>query len=674
MHDLARGCLDIFGIEMPEVQSKRFDILSLVRFMEDHSGRSTGKTHNYLAATGIISVALPLQDTVWLGQESEIGREVFDKYYGEWIEYRTGFRRFVTAKSKIKAKVSHGQSGAMVRFWNGSRARSLSPDPRRDYKKMQTWRFNHGIFNEWTSWPYIHEIPDKIEPIFTDTNMPYRQTRLFREAMERILGAELGRLSNEQLSDRHREQDYVPRDYMEGIEPLPWSDALEVFHRNFTICYGFEYQAAVKHEQLQFNPILTENDLVMFFRNYDEGDPAYFNKLIYDGSAKKPSDDCYWMHKSVAKKIAEGDPLYAQYSIGVDDIPRKWDGIIYDSTIVEKARKSELNEDFRRIWLGEWTEGRAKHPFSWMEVMNSCQPGWLGQSLRSHEGELFAAAIDSAQGTDATFKTREGIKDSRGDDGVIVVMKVGDGTAIHPHELCLVQIAEDIRSGPMAFDVQTVEKRFSNSLGDGCQFYMVDPGGGGKGLVEKLAKSRLEKTDQEGDSEEIKVIPMVPWDHEDPGNAKMNLCIFSLSNEMITAAYVDSRTGKALLQYEDQLNNYLVRLFQEAVRDKIVMLPQYMEREDIRDMYNAGEIDDQGLRILMDMRTALYQLVHLRYKTDRSGRRTKTSHGVFQYVSTGKKDAAWTLLMAFMMCDIIVKLDHVQDSKSGDKEIYPDVE
>ncbi len=666
MHNLYKACRDIMGVEMPEVQQKRFTMMENLRFMEDHSGRSTGKTHNYLVAGAIMNICCNRRDSVWLGQEKEVGVEVFDKYYGEWIEYEENFSRFVTGLgNNKKPKVSHTQSGGMVRFFNGSRTRSLSPDPRRDYKKMQTWRFNDGIFNEWTSWPYIREIPDKIEPIFTGKNYIYRQTRLFREAMEKILDVELGRLTNDDLASRHVVEDYIPRDYLEGAVALPWDRALELFYRNFEATYGFDYRDGVKDEDIQFEEIRNDNSIVMFFKNYDEGDPAYFNKLVYDGSAKRPSDDCYWMHKLFTKKIKEGNKLYEQYRIGVSDIPVEWDGIIFDSTIVEKARKEELTEDFKRIWEGLWTEGRAKNPFAWLEVVRAAKEGWLGEILRHDVSDIYIGAVDSAQGTDATFKTREGVSDGRGDDGIVAVYKLGDGTPSKPHMLANVYIVEDVRSEPMAYDVQDIESRF------GVTFYMIDPGGGGKGVLEKLAKDKVEKTDYQGEKIEKDVVPMVLWDHEDPRDAKTNISIFSLSNELITTAYIDSKTGKALLHFADQLNNQMVRLMQDALRDKTVAFPQYLEQDEIVDLYNTGKINDEELGNLMDMRKGLGQMVHLRYTTDRSNRRTKTKNGVFTYEAPGnsKKDAAWTILMGHMMCDIMVKLKKIQEM--DDDEVSP---
>ncbi len=670
MHDTYKACRDILEIEMPDVQIKRFDLLRYARFLEDHSGRSTGKTHNYLVATAIISICCNLHETVWLGQAKDVGVKIFDTYPGEWIEYEDNFRRFTTAKGNHKAKVSHDQSGATVRFFNGSIMQCLSPDPRREYKKMQTWRFNHGIFNEWPNWPYIKEIPDKVEPIFTKTNRHYRRTRLFREAMEQVLGVELGRLDNDELSSRHKRDDYIPRDHIdEDVAPKPWSRIQEIFYMNFEKTFGFDHHAGVIDIDLQFDPIEDENSIIMFFKDYDEGDPAYFNKLIYDGSAKRPSDDCYWLHKMFTERVKADDKLYQQYRIGVDDIPVEWDGIIFDSTIVEKARKMELAEDFKRIWQGIWTEGRAKNPFAWVEVDNASVDGWLGQLRRNGEADTFVGAIDSAQGTDATFKTDEGVSDGRGDDGVDVIYKLGDGTAENPHVLCYVKIAEDVRSEPWAYDVQEIESWFK------AMFYMLDPGGGGKGLLEKLAKKTVNKTDIIGEEYSMDVTPMLPWDHENPGNSKANICIFSMSNEMITAPYIDTKTQKALFQYGDQLNNYMVKLMQDALKDKAVVFPAHLEEHEIVDMHNNGKITDDQLINLMDMRKAISQLVHLRYEIDKkTGKRKKTSHGVFTYTAPGKKDAAWTVMMGYMMCDIIVRMQKMQEEDSDNSGVIPDVE
>ncbi len=667
MHNIYRAGVDILGMKMPEVQQERFKILSRVRFLEDHSGRSTGKTHNYLMDLAVRSICINMMDSIWLGQEAEIGKEVLDKHYGAWIKHEPNFRRFVTAKGNHKAKVSHTQGKALIMFHNGSTLNSLSPDPGRDYKKTQTMRKNHGIFNEWTSWPNIDEIDDKIEPIFTNTNRPYRHTRLFRQAMESVVGVPLGFLTNENLEVRHKQEDYIARDHMQDCQTNSLSYIIERFHENFEIAFGFDYRDGIANERLQFEPVTKVNDIVMFFRHYDEGDTTYLNKLIYDGSAKKPSDECYAKHKSFEKRVKAGEILYGIYQIGVDDIPAEWDGIIFDSTVVEKARSKMLTEDFNRVWLGLWTEGRAKNPFAWHEVMNACKPGWLGQLRRRENSEEFMGGIDSAQGTDATFKTAEGVKDGRGDDGIDVIWKMGDGTAKNPHKLCYVYIAEDIRSEPMAYDIQEIDTRF------GAGFYMLDPGGGGKGVLGALAKEKLEKTDIDGQKMTIDVVPMLPWDHEAPGGAKTNICIFSLSNGMITAPYVDSQTGKALLQYGDQLNNYMVTIFQNALKDRTAQLPQHFDEEDLVAAYNEDRINDDELQNLVDIRTAVSQLCHLRYETNRHGRRVKTSHGVFKYTSLGKKDAAWAVLMGYMMCDIMIKIQEMQEDDETDSSMYPDI-
>ena len=667
MHDIYNAGVDILGMIMPEVQQQRLRILSRVRFLEDHSGRGTGKTHNYLMDLAIRSICINMMDSIWLGQESEIGKEVLDKHLGAWVKHEPNFRRFVTAKGDRKAKISHTQGKALIMFHNGSSLNSLSPDPTRDYKKTQTMRKNHGIFNEWTSWPNIGDIENRIEPIFTNTNRPYRHTRLFRESMERITGVQLGRLTNENLYARHKSEDYIARDHMENCQPNSWAHISEKFHRNFEIAFGFDYRDGIANERLQFDPIRSTNDIVMFFRHYDEGDANYMNKLIYDGSAQKPSDECYAKHKSFEKKVKAGDHLYGIYRIGVDDIPSKWDGIIHESIIVEKARSKMLDETFKRVWLGFWTEGRAKNPFSWHEVMNACKEGWFGQLSRRDNNENFAGGIDSAQGTDATYKTDKGIKDGRGDDGIDVIWKMGDGTAENPHKLCYVYIAEDIRAEPMAYDIQEIDTRF------GTDFYMFDPGGGGKGVLGALAKETLEKTDMDGQKMTIEVVPMLPWDHEAPRNSKTNICIFSLSNEMITAPYVDSRTGKALFQYGDQLNNFMVTLFQDALKDCTAQLPQQLDLEEIVGAHNEGRISDEQLLNLTDIRTAISQICHLRYETNRHGRRVKTGHGVFKYTSLGKKDAAWAVLMGYMMCDVITKMKAMLEDDDEDSSIMPDV-
>lgn len=674
MHDLGPAVCQIFGIDMPEAQMNRFKLLQDVRFLEDCSGRSTGKTHNYLAALAVRSLCMNLWRQIWLGQEAEIGKEVFDLYFGTWISQVDEFKTFCsTTANSNKPKVTKRTSGAVLLLHNGTDVKSLAPDPNKDFKKMQTWRFNDGILNEWTSWPKAQDIPNTIEPIFSKGSLEYRITMDFRIAMEKALGVPLGRLTNADIAKRYSSwKDYKPREHILKAVPVDSQTAVRGFKQYFATCFGFPYDFGVDHPELKFKAIKNKKDIVNYFANYDEGDMAYSNKLVYDGSAKRPSDNCFWLHEYVRKKIEAGDQLYGQYSIGIEDIPPEYAGIIYDPAVIAKFRENSLTEDYKRVYGGIWTEGRAKNPFAWHEVIGACQLGYYGQTKRENFEEQFFGGIDSAQGTDKTYTSKEGeVKDGRGDDGCVHVWKLGGGTKEDPHRLCLAHIAEDIRHEPMAYDIQKVDEKFGAEGFAGCELYMMDPGGGGKGVLERLEKSHLEKI-VDDELFAIDVTPMALWNKEDPGQARQCIVLFSLSDEMIQEAYVD-KTGKSLLKAQDMLNNHMVRIFQNALKEGTVVLPENLNEIEVAQLWKAGQIDDEQFENLIHLHTTINQLVHLRYETDNQGNKKKTGNGVFKYDSPGKKDAAWTMLMGHMMCDLILKLKKIVADSQGneDPEYYP---
>jgi hypothetical protein len=593
---------------------------------------------------------------ILLGQDASVGIELFDKIYKPHMRDNENFNRFFTTPGRKTPRLSKDGQTSHMTTCSGSIVKAMTPDPQGRYKKMQSWRFNDGILNEVTSWPHVEKIVETVEPIFTNASPRYVKTKAFRERMEQISGVELGMLDNEVLKYRHQNPGYVPREHMIGVEPLPWEEIKERFLDNFDYTFGFEYRHGMANEQIGFEEIKSMLDIVVFFANYDEGDPAYFNKLIYDGSAKKPSDDSYLLHKYFMDEVERNNNLYAHYSIGVDDFDVKWDGIIYESAAVEKARRTLPKEEFDRVWNGKWVEGKSKKPFTLKEIIACQEEGYFGHTERQLTTDEYVSGIDSAQGTDAQHSMPEGAKDGRGDDGAETVWKLGLGTPESPHELCFVNLAEDVRSESWAHEIQKTEQAF------GCFLNIMDPGGGGKATIERLAKRRIEVLGEVHDFD-----PMVPYDHvQPPEGAKKSIVMFSLtSGGMVSESLVDSKTGKVMMSQQDQLNNYMVTTAQFLIRNKCIKFPQYLDVHVINDMHNKGKIDDKTFVNLINIRIALGQLLHLQYETDSKGKKVKTKNNVHRFVSKGKKDIALSVLYGIFGCGMVVRYNSIQKEVSG---------
>ena len=672
MHNLYLAAQELLNISMPEEQRPRFELTEDFRFIEDCSGRSTGKTFDYLAILAVRSVAVPDYAMVWLGQNVPIGHEVFEKFFGAWIE-KTDFGRFVRPKGRKDPRVSEKSDGARLELYNRSTIKSMSPDPKKGYKKMQSMRYNDGIINEWTSLPKIRKLPEIVGPIFTNTNMPWTVSKQFREAMEEITGVRLGRLTDEDLKTRHKKPNYVPRPNL-GKKLKPWGKVQELFYYNFEAAFGFDYKYGVEDEDLKFKPIKKMGDITEFFADYADGDMVYSNKLIYDGSAKRPSDDSHWLHRLFMKRSKVPKSLYAQFTMSVDDLGDEWDGVIYDSAMIDDYREDNLDEDFQRVYGGQWLEGRVQNPFLWQDIVSCCEKEYVGLTERLSPDQEFIGGIDSAQGTDATYKTDRGaLKDARGDDGAAYVFEVAGGTPESPHKLCLGDIAEDVRSESWAFQIQKIEQAFQGDNSIGCEWWMVDPGGGGKATIERLADFSLSMVESDGTEVIEDFMPMVPWDHENPTGKKNTLVLFSLSNEMIQQAFVaHSKSEKAALQYADQLNNYLVVIFQRAIRRRAVVFPELVPPNELTAMFNNDEISSTEYKNRLFIYEGLQQIAMMRYVLDNDGKKEKTTRGVFKYQGSGKKDAAMTILYGYLMCEIHVILNkklkgNDDESQDGDK-------
>lgn len=699
-HNEVQWIIRLFGKpyqSYPEINWHRIRMAWRAKFLLDDSGRSTAKTYDHMLV-GVAKCALFRNRMMdFFAIDKEKGVEIFDQYIDPWIQSCDNFiERLEVAYNSKEPKIIHSQSGAKLKFKNLSVAKTYTPGIRTGGKKALSDRANHVIFNEWTSWPgeAVNIIEDRIKPIATRGSLYNRKTIDLRIVTETSLGIPLGRISNETLSEwNHSKPGYVPRPHL--LERKP-DDSFEVarkrFLRNFRIAFGFNYEDGIKDAGLNFRELNSVDDIVDFFKDYLKGDPVYQNQIVYDSSAQRPSDPHYefveyfWRRidahdpayealtdltvnadyiKEELKKVENPDPRYHWFNCTVDDIPERYDGIIYDSDIINDARGTMLDEDFQRIYGGRWREGSVHKPFS-MEDINKCRqdPNVTILTERDNAQSIFILALDAAQGTDRLRKGEDNRNThGKGDDAAGCVCKVGMGTPEKPHSIHLIYKAEDVSKDPMAVDVHRLHQKF------GFDLIPLDPGGGGKALAERLEKRKILIDDQVLD-----FVPLVPIDyiHDNDGYfppIQHKLVFISRSTKMITEIWRQS-FNMPPFKDDGEMRNAMIVNAQTLFAKQGVVFPPALKLRQMIALRNHGKMTDEDMRNQQNLEEAIVQMSKIHYEMDKkTNQRVKTNSGHFKYVFPRRKDLAMVIVYALFMAQIYVKWAGLTDQNTDELPI-----
>lgn len=655
--------------QLAEQQQERILLAWDAVFMMDDSGRSTGKSHNLLAVDACKLPLLPDRAGLLLGMDKEIGSELFDEHIGQWLVGDGHLKDFVDLRrTDMEGRIPKTTYGRKVEFLNaaripglsprGSRFMTMTPDLSQNGKKMQSWRFNMLHFNEWTSWPKPDIMAETIEPIATRTNYWHKNTVRFRIAMETHMQIPLGKLTDSQMAIAYALDPSINlRSHIDGSEPQPGPEIVRRFMINFRKVYGFDYNQGVQYSNLQLSPIKTPSDVEAFFSNFLDGDPALQNQLVYDGSAKKPSDACYEFKQFFDEQESGGHPLYKTYNMSVEDLDPKWDGIIYNSAVIKKYKESHLDEDYQRVYGGKWVEGYRNKPYDPVEITNCMHD--IRPHMNREPDETYIVTVDSAKGTER-MRAEGGARTDglgQGDDAGAAILRLGDGTSDKPDLLQWVYLADDVRKDPMAWDIHQITQVFTPII------LGLDPGGGGGDLADSLAKRTLVLPS----GELVHPTPIVPFDWElDISDEVPILHFVSRGNKMVKAVYIQADSQKDTWRTDDFLVNKIHEVARLAFAKQTVAIPRLYPKVELLQLYNAGAITLADMEAMSNMNRAINQIKAINYLTDSSsGRRIKTKNGLNRYTSPRRKDLAYCVLYALFFAHTLREFQGLVPEDSG---------
>ena len=636
----------------PKQSWERIAIAWITYFMMDDSGRSTAKTWDYMICAILKAILLQRRFVVFFSGDARRGNSKTREYVGRWIEEYPRFAETIVPIDNIRGAIVRNRGGTTeLPFKNGSLFKSYTPDWNSLGENTQSDRCNELIFNEWTSYPQPSSMVENVEPIATGTNYYRSNTMNFRIFMEKILGTPLGNITNEQFMEIYEQRPgYIPREHITS-KSQPTDKALSEFFRGFNEIFGFTYHAGIKDNEIQFPQIKNKEDIILFFENYLDGDPVYGNKIVYDGSAKRPSDECFLYKTEHTNRINGDDPRYNEFNISVDELGLEWDGIVYDSNIIAKARQGMLKEDYDRVYGGKWTEGTSHRPYS-PEDIDRCRDKIKPICERGpqHNNSIFVMGADAAKGTEQMRRGKGNVNTAgKGDDACGVGILVGDGTQKNPHKVIYAFMARDVRAEPAAVQLHKAHKKI------GFNLIAIDPNGGGGPLVDALGKGKIEL-----DNKIYEYEPLIMHDYEGQKDGDRCLMYISRSEKIITEAHRLSESSSPF-RGDDMLLDSMHTNLQNLIEKGGVVFPERADSRQILMLHEAGEITKEEVEVFLALEEMVQQLTRIQYKLDNklptTDKRVRTRNGVFQYSRSNKKDLAMSLIYGLYVANIWKRWD-----------------
>lgn len=631
----------------PKQSWERVDKAWRTYFMMDDSGRSTAKTWDYMICGIVKAVLMAKRFVVFFSGDARRGNSKTREYVGRWIEDYPMFADAIVPIDNIRGAIVRNRGGTTeLPLKNGSLFKSYTPDWSSSGENTQSDRCNELIFNEWTSYPQPGSMVENVEPIATGTNYYRNNSMRFRVFMETILGTPLGKITNEQFAEIHSQRKgYVPRGHItDKTQPLDF--ALSEFFRGFNEIFGFTYHKGIEDSGIQFPAIKTKENIIEHFAEYIDGDPVYGNKIVYDGSAKRPSDECYIYRQEHTRRIESRDPRYDHFNISVDDLGIEWDGIVYDSNVIAKARQGMLREDYDRVYGGIWTEGASHRPYDPQDIDKCRQEiDLVHERTVKNKESVFVLGVDAAKGTEAMRRGKENINTAgKGDDAGGVGVLVGDGTSVNPHKVCYIFKARDVRSDPLAVQVQEAHRKI------GFNLIGIDPNGGGGQLVDALMKDKIEIG-----NEIYEYKPLIMHDFEVERKGDRCLMYISRSEKLITEAHRLSESASPF-RGDDMLLDSMHSNLRNLIEKGGVVFPNKINERQLLMRYELKEISEEEVEMRLSMEEMIQQLIRIQYQLDKkipsTDKRVRTANGVFKYARTNKKDLAYSLIYALYIANI----------------------
>jgi hypothetical protein len=365
--------------------------------------------------------------------------------------------------------------------------------------------------------------------------------------------------------------------------------------------------------------------------------PIFQNHIHLSSTPGFTSHPSYEVVKNISDEIDKGKRNYCRFTCNWRHVPKnkKWKGFVDYGTIAIMQRTNpkgvvgcEIDGLWQRDSLSFYSANEVKEVRSDLcEVILS----------RKKDSDIYYGGFDSARGG----TTKDSQQSGKGDDFGFSVFCLPTLSAKPRHVLTVRR--NNVKSKQMASIVYRLDKLFE------FKYITYDPAGGGAFVADDLKEPTLEI-----DGKLIEITPMVEVDDYMTPNARRILIPFKRTQRLIEDGFdlQSSRSDSVLINKMHEKFNALISsgsVFLAPEWDGWPILHGVAQANNMRKWLdiNSSTLDKLSLaRANADL--AITQLISVDIDRDKNGIPRIDSHGMYKFTSRYKKDAAYSLLYAFV--------------------------
>lgn len=370
---------------------------------------------------------------------------------------------------------------------------------------------------------------------------------------------------------------------------------------------------------------------------FDTGSKVIQNHIAYLSSPDFKFNPAFKRVQFFLKKVKQGDDDFALHRYNYLDIPSNWEWII-DRKVFEMARETSPAVIFRIEWLGKW-ENNSEGYYLASEV-RKIRKSFIDIKLKGDIGKKYILGIDVARSPSG-----------KGDNFTISVFEVNTIPVfvyqIKCNNITLEDMAGKVFMAVRDFNVVSI---------------IMDPGGGGIFLADQLAK-REQILTIKGAKVRVEVVPIIKIDAEGEGRAI--LCMFSSGTRALKEIFEK-------IKGDDELINRAHSLLKTALEKEQILAPLELKEFEIGErgkmIPEEDKIAQEKYDVLLEIDGTFKELIGVETLKDRAGNPKRTASGFFTFVSTQRKDSAYSFLYGYFGCYMQKELERIEKQE---EEVSP---
>jgi hypothetical protein len=382
-----------------------------------------------------------------------------------------------------------------------------------------------------------------------------------------------------------------------------------------------EIDTVIKSRATRINPfhkIRAENKEDQLIKNALSNHKAFFStpNYMFHESYKRAK---YF----ITKTFREKSPNYGYESYSYEDLIKDGREDLTDLEAIEESKAMLPTELFERDYKGKWVAGSLG--YYEYEMIKKIRTINIKPMLKGVDGDIYIKGCDVARS----------IK-GKGDDFAISVIKFSP-KAKFAHQFIYQVTKNNLDADQMACEIHEVEDKFPGPM------IVVDPGGGGQFLTGPLSKNKIMLPGGVKN-----VIPIFDVDSIEAGGK--NILYWFSRGTLAVKEIIGSMAGDDVLvnNAHNLLKNFIEKeKFIVPYSEEIsVLFHRIMDKDMKSRNHLLSKLTEEEIAYY-NLELTMMQLQGIKQKVDKqTGKPSITSRGQFTFLSTRKKDSAYSLLYA----------------------------